>query len=116
MLADAPSWAFLAIELGNVMVADAADAYPICLAFFAHAANSVVLTAVICISAFVAVDLVMLALPSSAALEAVPLYFAMLAERHDGRHWRFQDQRRAAASCALHVDRMLFEMCGGNAI
>ena len=93
MLADAPSWAFLAIELGNVMVADAADAYPICLAFLAHAAKSVVLTAAICPSAFVAVASIVLALPSSAALEAVPLYFAMLAKRHDGTHWRFPDQR-----------------------
>ena len=98
------------------MVADAADACPICLAFFAHAANSFVLTAAIGPSAFVAVEFIVLALPSSAALEAVPLYFAMLAKRHYGTLWRFLDQRRAAASCALHVDRMLFEMCGENAI
>ena len=89
MFAYAPSWASLAIEFSNVVLANAADIYAICLAFLAHAAQAFMRTFFACPSAFVTVGFTVLTLPSATALQAIPIQFSMRTKCDIRSSWCF---------------------------
>ena len=84
MCANAIARAFQAGVFTNVVLAETVWNAADCLAFSAIAALFFVLASTICPSAHIALEIIMLTFPRSAAVKAIPLQFVVRAQWH---HW-----------------------------